>query len=64
MDLTERLSKIEARLKSVEEDRDRFLNALRGAAEMCLGNPMVSALIPKDMKNDLRAYLEKPAPRI
>lgn len=47
------------RVQSLEADRDRFMNAMRGAAEMCLQNPLVVSMLPKQMKTDLRAYLDK-----
>jgi hypothetical protein len=52
------LAALEARIESLELDRERFLKALRGAVAMLLENPMASAMMPKDMKRDLRIYLE------
>jgi hypothetical protein len=49
---------LEERVAALEADRARFLAALRGAAEMCLKNPMVVAMIPKQMKEDLRKYID------
>jgi hypothetical protein len=58
--LAQRLNALEARIAALEADRDRFLGALRGAAEMCLQNTLVVSMLPKKMKEDLRAYLNAP----
>lgn len=49
---------IEERLASLEADRDRFLKALKSAAEMALKNPLVSATIPREMKESLKEYVK------
>jgi hypothetical protein len=55
--LEERVRALELTCTELRNDRDRFLAALKGAAEMCLQNPMVVAMIPKAMKEDLRKYV-------
>jgi hypothetical protein len=64
MILEERLVVIEARMCALEKqvaeltvDRDRFLNALKGAAEMALSNNVASAMMPKEMRNVLKEYI-------
>ena len=57
----ERLERNEARIVALEADRDRFLKALRGAVEMLLENPMATAMMPKQMKEDLRRYIKEPS---
>jgi hypothetical protein len=49
---------MEQRLVALEADRDRFLAALKGAAGMCLKNPMVAGMLPKQMRDDLKKYVE------
>lgn len=49
--------RLEARVQALEADRDRFLTALTYAVEMVLKNPMASAMLPKQMKADLKTYL-------
>jgi len=53
------LADLQHRVESLEQDRERFMKALHGAVGMLLENPMASAMMPKEMKRDLRAYLEK-----
>lgn len=48
---------LEERLAAIEEKIVRFENAMIGAARMMLDNPMASAMMPKKMKEDLRAFL-------
>jgi hypothetical protein len=55
----ERLAQLECRIALVEADRDRLLNAMKEAAKMALQNPMVVAMMPKAMKEQLRAYTER-----
>jgi hypothetical protein len=57
--MEEKLRELEARVASLEQDRERFMKAMRGALQMMLENPMASAMMPKEMKRDLRAYLEQ-----
>ena len=52
--LEERLLESNKKIESLEADRARFLEALKGAAEMCLQNPMVAAMVPKEVKQRLR----------
>ena len=52
-------NELRSRIQSLENDRERFLKALRGAVGMLLENPMASAMMPKEMKRDLRVYLEQ-----
>lgn len=53
--LEEQLRKSNERVTALEADRDHFLAALKGAAALCLQNPMVRAMIPKDVKDTLEA---------
>jgi hypothetical protein len=53
------VEELAARVKSLEDDRERFLHAMKGAVAMLLDNPMTSTMMPKKMKEDLREYLEK-----
>jgi hypothetical protein len=55
------LADLQARVESLEQDRERFMKAFRGAIAMLMENPMASAMMPKDMKRDLRTYLEQNA---
>jgi hypothetical protein len=53
----QKLAALQNRVTALEIDRDRFMSALKGAAEMCLKNPLVLSMLPKQMKEDLKAYL-------
>lgn len=55
----EKIEHLTRRIESLEQDRERFMKALHGAVGMLLDNPMASAMMPKEMKNDLRAYIER-----
>jgi hypothetical protein len=64
MILEERLAVLEARMCTLEKqvaeltvDRDRFVNALKGAAEMALANNVASAMLPKEMRTVLKEYV-------
>lgn len=48
----------ENRIQILEEKLARFENAIFGAAEMILSNPMMSAMLPKDMKKAIAEAAE------
>jgi hypothetical protein len=56
--ILDRLAALEEKVKELTADRDRFLNALRGAAEMALQNNVTAAMMPKDMKRVLQEYVK------
>jgi hypothetical protein len=55
--IEQKIAALQNRVTALEIDRDRFMSALKGAAEMCLKNPLVLSMLPKQMKEDLKAYL-------
>jgi predicted house-cleaning NTP pyrophosphatase (Maf/HAM1 superfamily) len=55
--LCDRVAVLEKQVAELTADRDRFLNALRGAAEMALHNNVTAAMMPKDMKRVLQEYV-------
>jgi len=50
---------IEQRLALLEEKITRFENAIFSAADMMLQNPVASAMMPKEIKTQLRQYLDE-----
>lgn len=52
------------RLQAVEEKLARFESAMLGAAKMLLDNPMMSAMMPKEMKAALREATNGPEKKI
>ncbi len=59
----ERIAALEKKVLELTADRDRFLQALRGAAEMALENNITAAMMPKDMKRVLSEYVKNGAPK-
>lgn len=50
---------LEARIKALEDNNERLMNALAAAAEMALSNGMAKAMMPKKMRDDLSAYIQQ-----
>ena len=52
------LAALEARVKSLEADRDRFLAALKQAVAEIIKNPIAMATMPKAMREYLKKYAQ------
>lgn len=49
---------LQKQVAELTADRDRFLQALVGAAEMALNNNVTAAMMPKDMRRVLTEYVK------
>jgi hypothetical protein len=56
--LEKKYEKLETEIAALTVDRNRFLDAMRGAAEMALNNNVALAMMPKHMKEVLKEYVK------
>lgn len=54
----DRIDELEARIKILEENDERFMDGLEKAAEHCMSVPMIRVMIPEQMRNSLQSYLD------